>query len=128
MSISFPLPLYDAYLLHHRSKKLWIALCRAYGGPYAFAMFLKLSQDCLAFLQPQLLRLLLSYVSAYQYARENEELGGPEPPSPMQGFLIAGTMFITAVIQTIILHQVYLSNTLIIRFAHILLSVLPTLF
>ena len=60
----------------------------------------------MAFLQPQLLRWLLSYVSTYQSTRENEKYGGPEPPSAMQGFMIAGIMFVAAITQTVILHQV----------------------
>ena len=90
------------------SKNLYLALFSAYGAPYAFAAFLKIIQDCLAFLQPQLLRWLLYYVSTYQAAREGQEHGGPPPPSPLQGFSIAALMFIAAVIQTFILHQVSL--------------------
>ena len=87
------------------SKNLTIALFAAYGGPYAFAAGLKLIQDCLAFLQPQLLRWLLSYISAYQSARPDgiEQNGAP---SPFEGFAIAITMFVAAITQTIILHQV----------------------
>ena len=85
-----------------RSKGLWTALFVAYGGPYAFAAFLKLIQDCLAFLQPQLLRLLLAYISEYQSARAS----GGERPSEFEGFAIAVVMFTASIVQTIILHQV----------------------
>ena len=61
------------------SKNLYLALFSAYGAPYAFAAFLKIIQDCLAFLQPQLLRWLLYYVSTYQAAREGQEHGGVDP-------------------------------------------------
>ena len=84
------------------SKGLWTSLFVAYGGPYAFAAFLKLIQDCLAFLQPQLLRLLLAYISEYQSTRAS----GGERPSELEGFAIAVVMFSASVVQTIILHQV----------------------
>ncbi len=87
------------------SKSLWTALFVSYGGPFSFAACLKILQDCLSFLQPQLLRLFLSFISAYQSARLSDtssKLG----PSPIEGFSIATAMFITAIIQSIILHQV----------------------
>ena len=59
-------------------------------------------QDLLAFLQPQLLRLLLSYITDYQQSREV----GRKGPSPYEGFAIALLMFLAAMIQTVILHQV----------------------
>jgi ATP-binding cassette, subfamily C (CFTR/MRP), member 1 len=86
------------------SRALWRALAAAYGGPYALAAALKLLQDCLAFLQPQLLRRLLVFISDYQSARNN----GEEPPSAYQGFAIAAVMFVAALAQTMILHQVFL--------------------
>lgn len=85
------------------SKALWRALFVAYGGPYALAGFLKVCTDTLAFLQPQLLRWLLLYISDYQTAREQ----GREPPSSLQGFAIAVLMFVASIAQTIILHQYF---------------------
>lgn len=87
------------------SKSLWMALFASYGGPYIFAAFLKLLQDSLSFLQPQLLRLFLSFISSYQSARlhgMDEHLA----PSALEGFSIAGLMFLAAIIQSIVLHQV----------------------
>ena len=84
------------------SSSLWVALFTAYGGPYVFALGLKIVQDSLAFLQPQLLRWLLSYISSYQKAR----FSGDESPSPVEGFAIAAIMFGASIVQTIILHQV----------------------
>ncbi|KAI0725334.1 metal resistance protein YCF1 [Fomitopsis betulina] len=86
-----------------KHKGLWTSLFVAYGGPYAFAAFLKLIQDCLAFLQPQLLRLLLAYISEHQSARA----AGRDRPSALEGFAIAVIMFIASVVQTIILHQYF---------------------
>ena len=82
-----------------------MALFASYGGPLAFAACLKLIQDCLAFLQPQLLRLFLSFISSYQSARlsgMSEHLA----PSAVEGFSIATLMFLAAITQSIILHQV----------------------
>ncbi|TFY83303.1 hypothetical protein EWM64_g713 [Hericium alpestre] len=88
----------------HRS--LWMALFAAYGGPYMVAAALKLTQDCLAFLQPQLLRLFLSYISKYQssHSEDSPEKAGP---SPMEGFAIAVAMFAAAVGQSVIVHQYF---------------------
>ncbi|KAH9000229.1 P-loop containing nucleoside triphosphate hydrolase protein [Lactarius akahatsu] len=84
-------------------KSLWTALFVSYGGPFAFAACLKVLQDCLSFLQPQLLRLFLSFISAYQSARLSDTSG----PSPLEGFSIATAMFVAAIIQSILLHQYF---------------------
>lgn len=83
---------------------LWKALFIAYGGPYAVAAGLKIIQDVLAFLQPQLLRLLLMYISRYQMARLLP-INDPKP-SILEGFSIAGIMFVASIVQTITLNQV----------------------
>jgi len=82
-----------------------MALFTSYGGPFAFAACLKLLQDCLSFLQPQLLRLFLSFISSYQSARLSG-MGEHLTPSPVGGFSIATLMFLTAITQSIIVHQV----------------------
>jgi hypothetical protein len=87
-----------------KCSTLWKALFIAYGGPYAIAAGLKILQDLLAFLQPQLLRWLLSYISWYQGTRYQPD----ERPNGLQGFAIAIIMFITSVMQTICLNQVSL--------------------
>lgn len=84
------------------SKSLYLGLFAAYGGPYAIAGGLKILQDCLAFLQPQLLRWLLSFISEYQTSR----LHGSDGPSAVEGFFIAVLMFAAAITQTVVLHQV----------------------
>ncbi|OCH89274.1 hypothetical protein OBBRIDRAFT_804843 [Obba rivulosa] len=63
-----------------RHSSLWKAPLLAYRGPCAFAAFLKFIQDCLAFLQPQLLCWLLAYISEYQSARYS----GGATPSPLK--------------------------------------------
>ncbi|KAG5338421.1 hypothetical protein C0989_007305, partial [Termitomyces sp. Mn162] len=91
--------------LHNALKKytLWKALFIAYGGPYAVAALLKVFQDCLAFVQPQLLRWLLSYISWYQSSRFRDV----DRPSSLQGFAIAGIMFVASVAQTVALNQYF---------------------
>ena len=83
---------------------LWRALFVAYGGPFAIAAGLKVVQDLLAFLQPQLLRWLLSYISQYQDTRAQSD--DSERPSELQGFAIAIVMFMASVTQTVCLNQV----------------------
>lgn len=58
--------------------------------------------DLLAFLQPQLLRWLLTYISVYQEARFEPS----DRPSNMEGFAIALIMFIASIVQTICVNQV----------------------
>ncbi|KAF8636372.1 hypothetical protein AX17_003557 [Amanita inopinata Kibby_2008] len=89
-----------------KRHSLWKALFVAYGQPYAAAAFLKLVQDCLAFLQPQLLRWLLAYISHYQGARLGNLQDGTNP-SWLEGLSIAFVMFMAAVIQTVTLNQYF---------------------
>lgn len=96
------LALFDSFFLFKPHSALWKALFVAYGGPYAVAAGLKITHDLLAFLQPQLLRWFLSYISAYQETR----LDATERPSKFEGFLIALLMFVASVVQTIFLNQV----------------------
>jgi hypothetical protein len=81
---------------------LWKALFVAYGGPYVVAAGLKIIQDFLAFLQPQLLRLLLAFIARYQSTKSV----GDRRPSSLEGFSIAALMFFAATAQTICLNQV----------------------
>ncbi|KAG6375249.1 ABC transporter type 1, transmembrane domain-containing protein [Boletus reticuloceps] len=83
---------------------LWTALSIAYGGPYISAGVLKLIQDSLAFVQPVLLRALLSYISEY---RENKGAGLIAGATPLVGYAIAMLMFVASMIQTIIVHQYF---------------------
>ncbi|KAF8631681.1 hypothetical protein AX15_002266 [Amanita polypyramis BW_CC] len=102
-------PTDESERLGHRLEKalekhtLWKALFVAYGWPYSVAAMLKIIQDSLAFLQPQLLRWLLAYISRYQDAR----LDPLARSSALEGFAIASTMFVAAVIQTITLNQYF---------------------
>ena len=77
---------------------LKIAIAMAYGRPYLVAGILKAIYDCLSFLQPQLLRLLLSFVSSY---------GTDYPMPPIAGYAIAISMFLMANVATSVLHQYF---------------------
>ncbi|KAJ7050501.1 multidrug resistance-associated ABC transporter [Mycena amicta] len=86
-----------------RQYGVWSSLFLAYGGPYAVALLLKVFQDLLAFLQPQLLRLLLAYIARYQ----NSRYQGDDRPSVLEGFSIAVLMFVASVAQTVLLNQYF---------------------
>ncbi|KAJ9104123.1 hypothetical protein QFC19_004107 [Naganishia cerealis] len=89
------------------SKKrasLAIALVRAYGGPYLVAGLLKAVYDCLSFLQPQLLRLLLDFVQSYE---TTDAQGRSHQQEPIRGFAIAIAMFMAANSATFLLHQYF---------------------
>lgn len=61
----------------------------------------KFFQDALGFLQPQFLKMLLAFAATW--ATPNAE--SPEPIS--NGFYIAGLMLVSAMFQTILLHQYF---------------------
>ncbi|XP_066469734.1 ATP-binding cassette sub-family C member 3 isoform X2 [Tiliqua scincoides] len=68
------------------------ALLRTFGPYFLIGSFLKLIQDLLSFVNPQLLSMLIGFI-------KNKD-------APVWwGYLIAALMFFSAVLQTIILHQ-----------------------
>lgn len=85
--------------LEKKHPSLWIALLRAFGGPYFRATIIKTLSDALAFTQPQLLRLLISFVDSYR--RDNHR----QPA--IRGAAIAIAMFAVSVSQTVCLHQYF---------------------
>ena len=84
--------------LDKKHPSLWIALFRGFGGPYFRGAVFKIMGDCLAFTQPQLLRLLISWVDSYRT---------PQPQSVIRGVAIALAMFTVSVSQTACLHQYF---------------------
>ncbi|TYJ52875.1 hypothetical protein B9479_006510 [Cryptococcus floricola] len=74
------------------------ALFSAYGLPYAIAGLLKAIYDILNFLQPQLLRLLLAFVSSYTTKH---------PMPPVAGYAISILMFLSSNLATGVLHQYF---------------------
>jgi ATP-binding cassette, subfamily C (CFTR/MRP), member 1 len=87
------------YELKHRERpSLWMAIFRGFKGPYLEGALFKVVNDTLAFIQPQLLRLLISFVSSY---RE------PNPQPVIKGVAIALAMFAVSAGQTTALHQYF---------------------
>ncbi|CCT71244.1 related to Ycf1p, Yor1p, rat organic anion transporter [Fusarium fujikuroi IMI 58289] len=86
-------------LEHHKSPSLWRVLFKAYGGPYCAAAIFKVANDVAQYIQPQLLRLLISFVKSY------EEDNTPQPI--VKGAAIALAMFACAVLQTTMVHQYF---------------------
>jgi ATP-binding cassette subfamily C (CFTR/MRP) protein 1 len=89
---------WDYELENHKQPSLWMAIFRAFNGPYFRGALFKTVSDTLAFVQPQLLRLLINFVSSYK--TEN-----PEPVT--RGAAIALAMFAVSVGQTTALHQYF---------------------
>ena len=85
--------------LEKKKPNLWIALARAFGGPYLRGAMIKTISDALAFVQPQLLRLLITFVDSYRPGRERQPA--------IKGVAIALAMFATSVCQTAALHQYF---------------------
>ena len=85
--------------LEKKKPSLWIALAKAFGGPYFRGACIKTISDTLAFVQPQLLRLLIRFVDSHRR--------GNEPQPAIRGVAIALAMFATSVCQTAALHQYF---------------------
>lgn len=84
--------------LERKKPSLWWALFRSFGGPYFIATVFKTVSDCLNFVQPQLLRLLIAFVQSYST---------DEPQPVIRGAAIALAMFAVSVSQTSMLHQYF---------------------
>jgi len=85
--------------LQRKTPNLWFALFQAFGAPFGIATLFKIVQDVLAFVQPQLLRMLIGFVASYE----------TETPQPaIQGLAIAALMFLASTIQTLSLHQYFM--------------------
>lgn len=89
---------WDYEMEYKKSPSLWMALFRSFGGPYFRGACIKTVSDCLNFAQPQLLRLLLSFISSY--TSDN-----PQPVA--RGVAIALGMFAVSFSQTACLHQYF---------------------
>lgn len=85
--------------LEKKKPNLWIALVRAFGAPYLRGAMIKTISDSLAFVQPQLLRLLINFVDSYRPGNERQPA--------IRGISIALAMFATSVCQTAALHQYF---------------------
>jgi hypothetical protein len=90
----------DAWTLELLKKKpsLLKATFKAYGLMFLSAAFYKLVQDVLAFVQPQLLKKMM------EFAKNFTDLGDSKLET---GVLIAFSMLLTAILQTVFLHQYF---------------------
>lgn len=86
--------------LEKKNPSLWMALFRGFSGPYLRGSVIKSMSDVLQFCQPQLLRLLISFVESYRP-------GNPQPQPVIRGAAIAIAMFAVSVLQTVCLHQYF---------------------
>lgn len=84
--------------LDKKRPSLWTAMFRGFGGPYFRAALIKVLSDSLAFIQPQLLRLLIFWVDSHRR---------PNPQPLIRGVAIAAAMFAVSVSQTACLHQYF---------------------
>jgi ATP-binding cassette subfamily C (CFTR/MRP) protein 1 len=87
-------------LENRKHPSLWMAIFRGFSGPYFRGAIFKTVSDTLAFVQPQLLKLLIQFVSSY-----SSESEAPEPV--IRGAAIAIAMFAVSVGQTMALHQYF---------------------
>jgi ATP-binding cassette, subfamily C (CFTR/MRP), member 1 len=92
---------WDYEVQNRKNPSLWLALFKAYGGPYVLAAVFKLGNDVAAFSQPQLLRFLIAFVASYSGRPGVEE----EPV--VKGAAIALAMFAIALFQTVMIHQYF---------------------
>jgi len=89
---------WDHELQYKEHPSLWMAIFRAFNGPYFRGTLFKTVSDTLAFVQPQLLRLLIQFVASYRTEK-------PEPV--IRGAAIALAMFSVSIGQTMALHQYF---------------------
>ncbi|KAK6454241.1 P-loop containing nucleoside triphosphate hydrolase protein [Scheffersomyces xylosifermentans] len=83
-------------------SSLFWAISKAFGAKFMLGGVFKGLQDSLAFIQPQLLKLLIRFVNEYS---ESVKRGDPIPLT--KGLMIAVSMFIVSVVQTACLHQYF---------------------
>ncbi|KAL4792353.1 P-loop containing nucleoside triphosphate hydrolase protein [Aspergillus venezuelensis] len=84
--------------LEKEKPSLWMALFKSYSGPYVVGAIVKCGSDILAFVQPQLLRILIDFINSYKT---------DEPQPVIRGVAISLAMFIVSVTQTSFLHQYF---------------------
>ncbi|KAF2788122.1 multidrug resistance-associated protein 1 [Melanomma pulvis-pyrius CBS 109.77] len=84
--------------LEKKHPSLWLTMFHAFGAPYFRGALIKTASDVLNFVQPQLLRLLITFVDSYRTKN-------PQPVA--RGAAIALAMFAVSVSQTAFLHQYF---------------------
>lgn len=90
----------EAWKVEQKKKRpnLWFTMIRGFGWPYFRGSCFKTVSDILAFVQPQLLRYLITFVDSYR----------TDHPQPIaRGVAVALAMFAVSVSQTVCLHQYF---------------------
>lgn len=100
---------WDNQLKHKAKPSLAWALSLTFGSKLVLAAILKALFDILAFTQPQLLKILIKFVSDYNAERQHQGTHAPQLPI-VRGFFISFAMFLVGFIQTSILHQYFLNS------------------
>ncbi|KAK5781076.1 ATP-binding cassette glutathione S-conjugate transporter YCF1 PWA37_001997 [Arxiozyma heterogenica] len=100
---------------HKTNPSLTWALFKTYGPVMLLAAFFKVLHDILAFTQPQLLRILIKFVSDYNEQRKASDsyvflFDNLKRLPLVRGFMIALGMFIVGFTQTCVLHQYFLNT------------------
>lgn len=103
---------WENQLKHKANPSLVWAMIRTFGGRMLLAGFLKIIHDVLAFTQPQLLKILIRFVTMYNKEREEENvMMDMQRQLPIvKGFYIAVSMFLVGFTQTSVLHQYFLNT------------------
>ncbi|KAH3901952.1 probable Metal resistance protein YCF1 [Saccharomycodes ludwigii] len=87
---------------------LALSLFREFWPKIVLGASFKIVYDILSFTQPQLLRLLIKFVTDYN--QNKNEGNDPENYPIVKGFILAISMFLVGFIQTCILHQYFLTS------------------
>ncbi|KAF2399882.1 multidrug resistance-associated protein 1 [Trichodelitschia bisporula] len=74
------------------NPSVWGALISAFGGPYVGFVPIKMTADTFSYMQPVLLRMLITFVNTYR-------TDNPDPP--LRGFIIAFSMFAVQLVQSL---------------------------
>lgn len=98
-------------------------ICKAFGPTFLFGALLKLTQDCLTFVSPQLLRAIINFVDNSTIKVVNETVNeygnatavlefityvpNPDQEPMWRGFLYAALLFLVASTQTLFLSQYF---------------------
>ncbi|AAS54536.2 AGR047Wp [Eremothecium gossypii ATCC 10895] len=88
-----------------RPSLAWV-LFSSFSHKILLAVLFKICHDILAFTQPQLLRLLIKFVTEYSKARG--DISAEEDVPLVRGFMLAVGMFLVSVVQTTVLQQYFL--------------------
>jgi ATP-binding cassette subfamily C (CFTR/MRP) protein 1 len=78
------------------NSSVWTTIFACYGKNYLCHVPIKICADTLGYVQPQLLRMLISFIQSYQTDK-------PDPP--LRGFLIALSMFTVSLSQSVCNNQ-----------------------